>query len=249
MSASLTKVPVGVSGFDELCGGGLVRNRSYLLSGNSGAGKTIFSIQYLYNGITLYDEPGIFVATEERPEHIRENALQFGWDLEKLEDENLLAIVDGCSTKIGIPTGEKHVDVRPFDMHALMDQIISIQDETGARRAVVDSTTSIGFHLFNDPPKIRIELLRLSTTLEILGLTSILTCEIVEPNQTSRFGIENFVTDGTIVMYYNRVESMRLRGIEIYKMRGSDHSKKIHPYEITQTGIVVHPKEEVYPTF
>ncbi|MDP2767316.1 MAG: gas vesicle protein GvpD [Candidatus Methanoperedens sp.] len=239
------RVPTGIAGFDELCGGGLLRNRTYLVSGAAGTGKTIFGLQYIYNGITKYGENGIYIATEERPEQIRENVKEFGWDFEALEEEDKLAIVDACSTKIGIPSHEKYVDVRPFDMRSMMDQIIAIQDEIDAKRAVVDGTTSIGFY-FQDPAKIRVELLKLSTTLEILGLTSMMTCEIVDENLLSRFGVETFVTEGTILMYYKRTNNVRVRSIEIFKMRGSDHSNNIHPYEITPNGIVVHPHEEVY---
>ncbi|HDJ38070.1 MAG: circadian clock protein KaiC [Methanosarcinales archaeon] len=239
------RVPTGIPGFDELCEGGLLRNRTYLLAGTSGTGKTNFAFQFLHSGITQNNESGIFVATEERPEQIRENLLQFGWDLQSLEDEGKLAIIDACSTKIGIPSQERYVDVRPFDMRALLDQIIAIQDTIGARRAVIDSSTSLGFHL-QDPAKVRIELLKLSTTVEILGLTSVMTCETIDDSLYSRFGVENFVTEGTIMLYNKRHENVRVRSMEIFKMRGSDHSKNIHPYEITTAGIVIHPHEEVY---
>lgn len=242
------RVPTGIPGFDELCEGGLLRNMTYLLSGTSGAGKTNFALQYLFNGIINYHENGIFVAMEERPEQIRENVQKLGLNIRAMEAEGKLAIIDACSTKIGLPSREKYVDSRPFDMRALMDQIIEIQEDIGAKRAVLDSTTSIGFH-FNDASKLRIELLKLSTTLELLGLTSLLTCEIVDDTQPSRFGVENFVTEGTIMMYYKRHENDRVRSIEIYKMRGSNHSNKIHPYEIGPRGIVVHPNEEVYTSF
>jgi KaiC/GvpD/RAD55 family RecA-like ATPase len=244
-SSSIQRVPTGIPGFDELCSGGILRNRSYLLSGTAGAGKTIFGLQYLYNGITKYGENGIYIATEERPEQVRENVKQFGWDFKALEDEGKLAILDACSTKIGIPSHEKYVDVRPFDMRSILDQVIAIQDIIDAKRALVDGTTSIGFYL-GDPAKIRVELLKLSTTLEILGLTSLLTCEIIDENNASRFGVETFVTEGTIVLYYKRKKTVRVRSVEIFKMRGSNHSQSIHPYEITTDGIVVHPHEEVY---
>ncbi len=74
-----------------------------------------------------------------------------------------------------------------------------------------------------------------------------MTCEIIDDNATSRFGVESFVTEGTILMSYKRMDAVRVRSIEILKMRGANHSQSIHPYEITTNGIVVHPKEEVYP--
>ncbi|VVB90436.1 Circadian clock protein kinase KaiC [uncultured archaeon] len=239
------RAPTGIPGFDELCGGGLPRNRTYLVAGTSGAGKTIFGLQYIYDGITKYGENGLFIAMEERPEQIRENVKQFGWDFKALEDEGKLVIVDACSTKLGIPSHEKYIDVRPFDMRSMLDQIMAVQEDIDAKRAVVDGATSIGFHLQN-PLKIRIELLKLSTTLEVLGLTSLMTCEIIDDNATSRFGVESFVTEGTILMSYKRMDTVRVRGIEMLKMRGTNHSQRIHPYEITTNGIVIHPNEEIY---
>ncbi len=241
----LEKCPTGIPGFDELCEGGLIRDRSYLVSGPSGTGKTIFAMQFLVNGARLYEEPGIFIATEERPQNLRENFSVFGWDVEKLEDENLLAIIDATSAKVGLPTDEKFVDVRPFDTRSLIDNIITIQDEIGALRSALDSTTALGFAI-QDPSKFRVELLKISTTLEILGLTSIMTAEVIESGMISRFGVENFVTEGTIVLYYTRSENVRIRSLEIYKMRGTNHSKKIHPYDITSEGIIVHSREEMF---
>jgi len=90
-----------------------------------------------------------------------------------------------------------------------------------AKRALVDGTTSIGFYL-QDPSKIRVELLKLSTTLEVLGLTSLMTCEIVDENTTSRFGVETFVTEGTILMYnkrFGQCESKKYRGFQDERFR------------------------------
>lgn len=242
------RAPTGIEGFDVLCQGGLIRNRAYLVSGGCGAGKTIFTLQFLYNGIKKYEENGIFVATEERPKQIRENALAFGWDLKDLEDEGKLAFIDATSAKLNLKSREKYVDVRPFDMKFMIDQIISIQGEINAKRAVVDSSTSMAFFI-QDIPKIRIELLKLSTTMKVLGMTSLLTCEIVDESNPNRFGVENFVTDGVIAMYFKREGNERVHSLEIYKMRGSAHSNRLHPHEITSEGIVVHPHDEIYTRF
>lgn len=243
-------VPTGIEGFDELCNGGLIRDSTYLLAGASGSGKTIFGLQYLYNGATKYGENGIFLATEERPTRIRRNALRFGWDFEALENENKIAFIDASSMKIGMPSVEKYVDAHKFekfDMAHVIDQLISVQEDINATRAVVDSSTSIGY-LISDSARVRVEVLRLGTTLEVLGMTSLMVSEILD--DTSRgFGIEMFVTDGVIIMYYKRAENMRLRGVEIYKMRGTDHSHKIHPMEIGNKGILIHPHEELYGEF
>lgn len=248
----LPRCPTGIEGFDSLCGGGLIRNRTFVVEGICGSGKSIFGLQFAYNGATKFNEPSILLATEERPSLIRENAANFGWDLRKLEDEKKLAIIDGSSTKIGVPSAERFVDVRPFDVDAVIDQLIAIQEDIHAKRAVIDSTTAIGY-MFGDPAKFRLELLKISTTLEMLEMTTVLTAEVQRQDGGSRiFGIESFIAEGLVSMHFmpkdpkDPMRSMRVRGIEIHKMRGTDHSHKVHPYDITGKGIVVHPEEELY---
>ncbi len=239
------RVPVGIEGFDELCGGGLLKGRPFLVSGNAGAGKSIFGSQFLYNGAKKYEEPGILVATEEGPDKVRENMKNFGMNLEELEDDDMLAIIDATAAKVGLPSDERYVEVKPFDIKSIINSIMDVQEEINAKRCLIDSTTALAFGI-GEKSELRLELLRLSATLEAIGLTALMTAEVDDPEKMSRFGIEEFVTDGTIRLYYKREEGIRVRSLEIYKMRGSDHSKKVHPYEINDEGIEIHPTEEVY---
>lgn len=246
---ALQRVPTGIEGFDQICNGGLIKNRSYVVEGVCGSGKSLFALQYLYNGATKYGEPGIFLATEERPSLIRENAANFGWDLKSLEDEGKFVIIDGSSTKIGLPSTERFVDIRPFDVDSIIDQIISIQEEINASRAVLDSSTAVGY-MVHDIPKFRLELLKISTTMEMLELTTVMTAEMKRQDiKTREFGIESFVAEGLISLHFKRQESLRVRGIEIHKMRGSDHSHKVHPFDITPNGFIIHPQDELFGEF
>ena len=61
----------GITGFDELTNGGLIRNRAYLTAGSAGTGKTIFSIQFIHSGAVKYGERGVYVTLEETPEQLR----------------------------------------------------------------------------------------------------------------------------------------------------------------------------------
>jgi predicted DNA-binding WGR domain protein len=67
---------------EYLGNGGLPIGRSTLISGTSGTGKTVFSLNFLYNGIRHFNEPGIFVTFEESPLDILRNAASFGWNLQ-----------------------------------------------------------------------------------------------------------------------------------------------------------------------
>lgn len=75
------KLPTGIEGFDEITFGGLPKDRTTLVIGGPGSGKTVFALQSLVNGANQRNEPGIFVAFEENSRQIVVNALTFGWDL------------------------------------------------------------------------------------------------------------------------------------------------------------------------
>src|SRR5207249_6943862 len=84
---SIQKLPTGITSFDVIAKGGLPRNRTTLLSGTAGSGKTVFAMQFLAAGIRDTDEHGVFVTFEESAADIRKNMRSFGWDLEQWERE------------------------------------------------------------------------------------------------------------------------------------------------------------------
>jgi len=61
----LPKAATGIDGFDSITRGGLPRGRPTLVVGGPGSGKTLFGMEFLYNGATMYDEPGVFISFEE----------------------------------------------------------------------------------------------------------------------------------------------------------------------------------------
>ena len=85
----MPKAPTGIEGFDRITKGGLPRGQTTLIEGNAGTGKTIMALQSLAYAARLHNEPGIFVAFEEKPKRIMMNAATFGWNLEELGKKNL----------------------------------------------------------------------------------------------------------------------------------------------------------------
>ena len=80
----------GIQGLDEITTGGLPKNRPTLLLGNTGCGKTIMAVEFLINGIVEFNEPGVFMAFEEKTQELAVNVNSLGYDLDKHVKENKL---------------------------------------------------------------------------------------------------------------------------------------------------------------
>jgi len=228
----MARVKSGIPGLDELLEGGFLESSSVLISGGAGTGKTILSTEFVYKGAKEYDEPGIYITMEEGATNIWWNMKNFKWDVTSLEQENMLKIY-----KVGMINPQDFAQ----DFEKEINKIKNMVDDMGAKRIVIDSTTAFGMWMGNTS-KIRHSLFRLSEELKDIDTTSLLTAEAPEgKNQFSRFGVEEFVTDGVIALYFKPPQ----RAMFIRKMRGTDHDKKPHPFEITSSGVQVDPKQEV----
>ncbi len=243
----MDRVKSGINGLDELMEGGFPQGRSMLVSGACGTGKTIFGLQYIYVGASKFNEPGVYVTLDERPDLIRQDVMRFGWDLRKLEDKNMIQIIDGSIAKIGIPSEEEFsLPVTGFDLDRLLLEIMRVCKKIGAKRVVIDSIPALGFN-FENINDVRKAILKISYMLMRTGVTSVLTSEIDEGgNQYGKYGVEEYVVDGVIVMHYMGVGTQSNRTMHIRKMRATKHSEDLHPMEITEKGIVVHKIEEEY---
>ena len=135
--SSLQKLPTGIEGFDDVCQGGLPIGRSTLISGTSGTGKTVFSLNFLYNGIRQFDEPGIFVTFEESPLDILRNAASFGWNLQEMVEQDKLFLLDAS------PDPEGQDVAGSFDLSGLIERINYAIRKYKARRVAIDSITAV----------------------------------------------------------------------------------------------------------
>lgn len=239
----MTRAKTGITGLDDLIGGGIIEGSTVLLSGQSGSGKTVFGLQFLYNGITKYNEPGVFVTLETRPDDLRSEAAQFGWNLNDLEHNNALTIIDAASGKAGLPTSEKYALRRGFDMSTLAEEIYRAIDETKAKRLVIDCISGLGIR-FSEPSEVRTELFRISALLRELKVTSLFISEIIEPDSQSRAGVEQFVTQGLITLNLSEANGALKRDLLVWKMKQTTHSLKKHSFKIGKSGIEVVTKKK-----
>jgi len=227
---SVVKLATGISSFDIIAKGGLPKNRTTLISGTAGSGKTIFAVQFLAAAIEA-GENGVFVTFEESADDVRMNMLSFGWDLAKWESEGRLAFVDAS------PDPEMDiVESGSFDLGALLARIQHAVKKVKATRVSVDSLGAM-FSQFSDQSIVRRELFRIASALKRIGVTAVLTAERTDDyGPVARFGVEEFIADNVMILRNVLEDESRRRTIEILKFRGCDHQKGEFPFTIVADG-------------
>lgn len=184
---------------------GFSAGRTILVSGTCGTGKTTFAVQFLYNGIVTYNEPGIIVTMEQSPSELRSDMLKHGFDLGKLEKEGKLVIIDVSLSKFAVtdilPVAKKRdrsFSFTQMELSDISDVVNAITDAANAikaTRVVVDSLLALS-SLSKTKENAWEVLFRMNYRLKLNGLTALLISEISEHSDLLLTNIEEYVTDG-----------------------------------------------------
>ncbi|MEM5794479.1 MAG: ATPase domain-containing protein [Candidatus Aenigmatarchaeota archaeon] len=225
------RIKTGIPGLDDLIGGGFPQSSTILLSGVAGAGKTIFCLQFIYNGAYVYNEPGVYISLEEEPERLISYAVEeFNWNFKELIEKKMVSFVSA----------------EMYSFEKLRDLIETEVTKLKAKRLVIDPSTILGLY-FEKALQVRKSILDLTRLVKRLGCTTILVSEIEEGSgKISGLGVEEFVADGIIILYYIKEAGFYTRGLCVRKMRATDHDSGVHPIQITKNGLVVFPKEQIF---
>lgn len=221
-----TRIKSGIPGLDEAINGGLIPGSVSLLCGGTGAGKTIMGLQYIYNGAKEYGETGLFISSQDSESKLIRYAKTLGMDFEPLIKNK----------KVFFKT------IKPTQPQVLLKITAPLVSDDKVSRLVVDSATIVEYYI-KDIFSVRNIFYDLFTELRELKVTSVFISE-TSKNEFSKAGIE-FLADTVIFLRKGGNASSQIaRGIEIVKMRESTHSKIIHPYIISNKGVIVFPKEK-----
>ncbi|MCK5309891.1 MAG: KaiC domain-containing protein [Thermoplasmata archaeon] len=229
------RVTTGVAGLDEMLGGGVPGGQIIALMGSCGTGKTTLSLQFIWAGLQK-GEKGIFISLEESEEATINNARTYGWDIQPYIADKTLTLVK----------------LEPSDAKSTIGRINSelpaYIKNNQVKRVVFDSVSLLSM-LFDTDSDRRSGLFDLCKHIKDSGATALFTAEVNSENpNVSRDGLVEYVADGVILLRYNETSdgSDIQLSVRIVKMRRANHSRRIKPYNITNNGIEVHSKAEVF---
>jgi KaiC/GvpD/RAD55 family RecA-like ATPase len=227
-------VKTGIPGVDKIAGGGFTPGSVVTLSGTPGVGKTIFCLQYIYNG-AKNGEPGAFISTEETADMIRYHVKCLGWKgWDELEKKGLIKVLQPDILKPG-------PSVRPASFEGLMEQI----SELDVKRFAFDSMNTIKL-FFGDERGVRTNIFHFISHIKNMGMTSLITSESPEPYPNMYFGPEYFLSDGVMILFFSRLGSSMERCFWFMKMRGQNLMTDIYPMTIDTDGIKVYPGKKPF---
>lgn len=229
---ALPKAPTGISGLDDVTGGGLPRGRSTLVCGPAGCGKTLLAMEFVVRGITEMDEKGVFVSFEESADDLTANVASMGFDLGRM-------VADGHLVLDHIAVSGPQAESGEWGLDGLLLRLGAAIDAVGARRVVID-TIEVLFGTFEDENRLRAELRRLFAWLKERDVTAVITGERGDGTLT-RHGIEEYVADCVIVLDHRVNEQNSTRRLRILKYRGSLHGTNEYPFLIGDAGVSVLP--------
>jgi circadian clock protein KaiC len=238
-------IKTGISGFDKLLEKGIPKGSAVLIAGGAGSGKTIMCLQILANA-AKNGKKCLYMSFEESENRLRKHMDDFGWNHAELEKKGVLVIKRMSSYEIARAVeamlakerGELMIDIEPVLLpEGFRPDII-----------VVDSLSSIASYFTGRTEHYRSYVEQIFRYFERLGTTSFLITETKQiPETFSPTGVEEFLADGVVVLYNIRKGDIRENAIEILKLRGAKHLKKIVAMQIVDgEGIAVYPEQEVF---
>jgi circadian clock protein KaiC len=217
-------IKTGIRGFDSILLGGIPRTNVILVQGVTGSGKTLMGLEFIYNGIVQYNEPGLVVVFETSPDKLFRDAAGFGWNLDELQQQKKLQII--------------------FTSPQVLDQELRSPDsllletavEMGAQRIFIDGvgllTTSLNANAGRGG--FRELLQQLMESLNRENLTAILSLETGSaPDSVAVVETIDFLADTVIQLGRERRGRHMQRSLEVLKSRGQDFEGGEHTLEIT----------------
>jgi circadian clock protein KaiC len=232
---ALPKIATGIAGFDEISRGGLPRQRTTLLKGGPGSGKTAFAVQCLVNAARQRKECGLFVAFEETTAQIAANAATFDWDLPALMKKRLFFLDARLSPEV--------VHAGDFDLKGMLAMLKAKKDELGARWIVFDGIDVL-LTLLRDPAAEMREIYRIRDWLADNEMSAIITAKTEGGlSDAVNYDFMQFMVDCVVRLGRRLEHGVSLHRLQVTKYRGSNFMAGEFPVSFGASGMEVAPPE------
>ncbi len=238
-------IKTGVAGLDILLVDGIPQGAAVIICGGTGSGKTILNLQIMANACEQ-GKKCLYLTLEESEPHLIEHMADFGWDSRKhIKDGTLMFlrlnpfdIMRNVDALLAKEKGELLIDVKP----------VIIPGDFVPAMIFVDSLTAISAAFIGRKDTYRIYIEKLFRYFEEIGATVFLITETEQiPTRFSPTGTEEFLADGVIILYSIQRQNMRERAVEVLKMRGVAHQRKVVAMRIVRGfGVEIFPDQEVF---
>lgn len=213
-------------------GGGFPAGSSMLVSGKIGTGKSIFAMQYVVKGVTDYGDLGVLFSLERDKKDLYRDASAIGLHLQRFERDGTLQVLGGSLSAVSMEMRKAKAALK-----GLISEIVETVKTSESRRVALERIDLLSMFSPNESD-FKVQLSDLRERLAELNCTSVMTSEITEgKEELSSVGAE--IPDGAIVLYYEGEGLTRDRTLEIRRMRGTEHSNRLHFFDITDKGIVI----------
>jgi len=225
-SPPVDRCPTLIPGFDNLCAGGLVRNNTYVINGGPGAGKTVFMLQFLWNGLSI-EENGLYISFESDLFDLMQDAYTMGWDFSKSDQEGKCKFL-----RVDPNTNPKE----------LAKQLMEVISKFEIKRVCIDPL-SVYVMSMPDQSKARKIIYELTSLLKRMKVTVLVSMETfgdgISSLSSEQNNIIDFLSDGVLELHSAGIGGEADRAVRIVKMRRTNHIREPTPMKITSQGIQV----------
>jgi circadian clock protein KaiC len=227
------RISLGVSGLDDILGGGVTKDRVYLVEGTPGTGKTTLSLQFLLDGVS-HGETGLYIALSETKVELNAVAATHGWSLEKI---SLFELVN----ETGLDPDSEQTILHPSEVELgeTTREVMKQVDALRPSRVVFDSLSEMRL-LAQNPLRYRRQILALKQFFSSRKCTVLMLDDRTsDPNDLQLHSIAH----GVISLEQSpRDFGAERRRVRIVKMRGIKFRGGYHDFTLDKGGLSVFPR-------
>jgi circadian clock protein KaiC len=227
------RASTGIRGLDDILGGGLPRNRLYLIDGEPGTGKTTLGLQFLLAGREA-GERLLYVTLSESADELRASAAAHGWSLDGIEIFELSAVA-------GDEPDEAYTLFHPaeVELQQTVSAVFAAVERSRPARAVFDSLSEMRM-LARDPLRFRRQILALKQFFAGGQCTVLLLDDRTGPANDLQL---QSIAHGVVALEYVAMDyGAERRRIHIKKLRGAPFRGGYHDFRIRTGGMEVFPR-------